>query len=110
MLQTAIPFLNPPVGSLVLHTLGFPPELTDIPKHAEDWFYESDGDQLTLVDIVILAKLHSYFGSNKAKGLPYINSIPAYAKLKDGKLNPDFSLYLLHKAQQRIAAAMNFLS
>lgn len=110
VLQSAIPFLNPPVGSLVLHTLGFSPELTDIPKHAEDWFYESEGDQLTLIDIVILAKLHSYFGSHKAKGLPYINSIPAYAKLKDGKLNPDFSLYLLHKAQQRIAAAMNFLS
>lgn len=110
MLQSAIPFLNPPVGSLVLHTLGFSPELTDIPKHAEDWFYESDGDRLTLIDIVILAKLHSYFGSYKAKGLPYINSIPAYAKLKDGKLNPDFSLHLLHKAQQRIDAAMNFLS
>ena len=110
MLQSAIPFLNPPVGSLVLHTLGFAPELTDIPKHAEDWFYESDGDRLTLIDIVILAKLHSYFGSYKAKGLPYINSIPAYAKLKDGKLNPDFSLHLLHKAQQRIDAAMNFLS
>lgn len=110
VLDSAIPFLSPPVGSLVLHTLGFAPELADIPKHAEDWFYESEGDQLNLVDIVILAKLHSYFGTSRAKEIPYLNSIPAYTKLKNSKLTPDFSLDVLHKAKHRINAAMNFLS
>ena len=110
VLESAIPFLSPPVGSLVLHTLGFTPELADIPKYAEDWFYESDSDQLNLVDIVIIAKLHSYFGTNRAKEIPYMNSIPAYTKLKNGKLTPDFSLDVLHKAKHRINAAMNFLS
>jgi len=102
--------LNPPVGSLVLHTLGFSTEITEIPKHAEDWYYESDSDKLTLIDVVILAKLHSYFGSARAKELPYINSIPAYAKLKNGKLNPDFSLDILVKAQQRIDTAMSMFA
>jgi HD-like signal output (HDOD) protein len=110
VLDSAIPFLSPPVGSLVLHTLGFAPELASIPKYAEDWFYESEGDQLNLVDIVILAKLHSYFGTHRAKEIPYLNSIPAYTKLKNGKLTPDFSLDVLHKAKHRIRAAMNFLS
>ncbi|MGR9014284.1 MAG: HDOD domain-containing protein [Gammaproteobacteria bacterium] len=110
VLDSAIPFLNPPVGSLVLHTLGFAPELACIPKFAEDWFYESEGDKLNLVDIVILAKLHSYFGTNRAKEIPYMNSIPAYTKLKNSKLTPDFSLDVLHRAKHRIAAAMNFLS
>ena len=110
VLQSAIPFLNPPVGTLVLHTLGFTPELADIPKYAEDWFHESEGDRLNLVDIVILAKLHSYFGTPRAKEIPYLNSIPAYTKLKNTKLTPDFSLYVLHKAKHRINAAMNFLS
>jgi HD-like signal output (HDOD) protein len=110
ILDSAIPFLSPSVGSLVLHTLGFAPELADIPKYAEDWFYESDGDKLSLVDIVILAKLHSYFGTSRAKEIPYLNSIPAYTKLKHSKLTPDFSLDILHKAQHRINAAMNFLS
>lgn len=110
VLDSAIPFLSPPVGTLVLHTLGFPPELADIPKYAEDWFYESDSDQLNLIDIVILAKLHSYFGTNRAKEIPYLNSIPAYTKLKNSKLTPDFSLDVLHKAKHRINAAMNFLS
>ncbi len=110
VLESAIPFLSPPVGSLVLHTLGFSPELASIPKYAEDWFYESEGDKLNLIDVVILAKLHSYFGTNRAKEIPYLNSIPDYTKLKNSKLTPDFSLDVLHKAQHRIKAAMNFLS
>lgn len=105
-LQSAIPFLSPSVGSLVLHTLGFSNELTNIPQHAEDWLYESEGDTLNLIDIVILARLHSYIGTPKAKNLPYINSIPAYSKLKDSKLTPEFSLNILQKSQKRIASVM----
>jgi HD-like signal output (HDOD) protein len=110
ILDSAIPFLSPSVGSLVLHTLGFAPELASIPQYAEDWFYESEGDKLNLADIVILAKLHSYFGTSRAKEIPYLNSIPAYAKLTNSKLTPDFSLDILQKAKHRINAAMNFLS
>jgi len=109
-LESVLPFLGPAAGSLVLRTLEFSEALINIPKQASGWFYESGGDQLSLVDVVILAKLHSYIGTPKAKGLPYINSIPAYTKLKNGKLNPDFSLDVLHKAQQRINAAMSIFS
>lgn len=108
-LDSSLPYLRGPVGSLMLHTLGFPESLTQIPHHAENWLYDS-GETLTLIDIVILAKLHSYFGSKQAKNLPYINSIPAYAKIGNGRLEPDFSLSILHKAQQRINAAMHLLS
>ena len=108
-LENAMPYLRGPVGTLVLHTLGFSEELTSIPHNAEDWLYDS-GEQLTLTDIVILAKLHSYISLKRSKNLPYINSIPAYSKLKDGKLNPDFSLQILHKAQKRISHAMRMLA
>ncbi|WP_341328810.1 HDOD domain-containing protein [Methylotuvimicrobium sp. KM2] len=108
-LDEAIPVLRAPIGKLVLHTLGFSEELEQIPHHAEDWYYDS-GDKLTLTDIVILAKLHSYIGIQHDIELPYINSIPAYTKLNNGKLTPDFSLHILHKAQQRIDAAMHILS
>ncbi|WP_031433970.1 HDOD domain-containing protein [Methylomarinum vadi] len=108
-LENSIPYLRAPVGALMLHTLDFSEELSAIPHQSENWMYDS-GEQITLADIVILAKLHSYFGKEKAKELPYINSIPAYAKLQDGKLNPDFSLTILRKAQQRINAAMSILT
>lgn len=109
-LKTTLPFLSPPVGTLMLHNLDFPADLVNIPKFAEDWFYESGEENLTLIDIVILAKLHSYFGSRKAKYLPYLNTIPAYVKLNQGKLNGDFSLNVLHKAQERIHEAMTFFA
>ena len=109
-LKTATPFLSPSVGTLMLHNLGFPPDLVNVPKFAEDWFYESGEEKLTLIDIVILAKLHSYFGSRKARYLPYLNTIPAYVKLNQGKLNADFSLNVLHKAQERIHEAMTFFA
>ncbi len=108
-LETSIHYLRAPVGALVLHTLGFSEQLSNIPRHAENWLYDS-GPAITVEDIVILAKLHSYFGAGKARGLPYINSVPAYSKLKDGVLNPDFSLNVLNKAQNRINAAMRMLS
>lgn len=108
-LQSSLQFLRGPVGSLVLHTLGFSEALSNIPHQAENWFYDS-GDNLNLSDIVILAKLHSYFGTQKAQGLPYLNAIPAYAKLDNGKLDPDFSLSVLHRAQNRINAVMHLLS
>ena len=108
-LEASLPFFRGPVGSLVLHTLGFSAELTSIPHIAENWFFDS-GEQLTLADIVILAKLHSYFGSKKAKGLPYINSIPAYSKISQGKLDADFSFTILHKAQNRIQAILQLLT
>lgn len=107
-LESSLPYLRGPVGSLVLHTLGFSEDLCNIPHLAENWLYDS-GDRLDLADIVILAKLHSYFGNKKSKDLPYINSIPAYTKISKGQLNPDFSLSVLHKAHDRIATIMQLL-
>ncbi len=108
-LELSLPYLRGPVGALVLHTLGFSAELTNIPHLAENWLYDS-GDVLDIADIVILAKLHSYFGTQKSKDLPYINSIPAYSKISARELDPDFSLSILHSAQNRIDAVMHLLS
>jgi HD-like signal output (HDOD) protein len=109
-LQSAIPHLNANVGAFVLQRLDFSDELVEIPKHSENWYYESGHDALTLSDVVILAKFHSYLGTDRAKNLPYINSIPAYAKLKNGKVTPDFSLDIVAKAKQRISTAMGILA
>ena len=107
-LKSSLPFLSPPVGALMLYNLGFSPELVNIPRFSEDWFYESGDENLTVTDIVILAKLHGYFGSRKAKYLPLPNTVPAYAKLSDSKLNADFSLNVLNQAKERIFEAMTF--
>lgn len=109
-LKTAMPFLSPAVGTFVLYNLHFPAEIVNIPKFSEDWFYESGEEKLTLTDIVILAKLHSYFGSKKAKYQPFLNTIPAYVKLHEKHLSGDFSLNVLNKSKDRIYEAMTFFS
>lgn len=108
-IEATLPLFLAPVGARVLRNLEFSQELCNIPQLAENWLYDS-GAKLTLADIVILAKLHSYFGSGKALELPYINTIPAYGKLRKGELGPDFSLSVLHEAQHRIYAAMQLLA
>lgn len=108
-IQHALPYFRAAVGALTLHQLGFPEAVCRIPYRAENWFYDS-GSSVTVDDIVILATLHSYFGSGKARDLPYINTIPAYGKLKAGNLTPDFSLSVLQNAQSRIKAAIAMLS
>jgi HD-like signal output (HDOD) protein len=109
-LQTAMPYLNPDIGTFVLQRLEFSDELIEIPKQGDNWYYESGQESLTLVDVVILAKFHGYLGTEQAKGLPYINAIPAYTKLKNKKLNSDFSLDVVQKAQHRINTAMGLLA
>ena len=110
-LEAAVPFIRGPVGALMLNSLGFgfSDELISVQLHSEDWLYDSGGE-LSLIDIVILAKLHSYYGSQKTHKLPFINTIPAYARLKNGKLTPDFSLNVLRQANQRIKAAIAVLA
>jgi HD-like signal output (HDOD) protein len=86
----------------------FPANLIEIPMLAEDWYHDS-GNALAMSDIVILSKLHSYIGTRRMAELPAINSIPACAKLKDGRLSPTYSLKVLHDAEDRIRKATQFL-
>lgn len=109
-LEQMMPRLSTSIGSFLLQKLDFSDEFVNVPEHSENWYYESGEDRLTLIDIVILAKFHSYFGTARMKDLPYINSIPAYGKLKNGKLNSDLSLDIIAKAKQRIDATMRIFA
>jgi len=106
-LDKAIPYLRGPIGSLVLKRWKFPQEMVKIPVMAEEWFHDS-GPQLTICDIVRLAKLHSYIGSKRQSELPPINTIPAYSKLDNVRLSPELSLALLNDAQEQVGAVKSF--
>ncbi|MDD5035709.1 MAG: HDOD domain-containing protein, partial [Methylococcaceae bacterium] len=107
-LQAALETLHRRVGVYVLARWDFPRELTELPMIAEEWLHNS-GPKLTLSDIVILAKLHSYIGTPKSYGLPTINSIPAFGKLEGGGLNPEHTLNVLHAAKEKTAHSMSLL-
>lgn len=106
--EATIPYIRGPIGTFLLKKWDFPANLIEIPMLAEDWYHDS-GNALAMSDIVILSKLHSYIGTRRMAELPAINSIPACAKLKDGRLSPTYSLKVLHDAEDRIRKATQFL-
>jgi HD-like signal output (HDOD) protein len=100
-LDTVIPYIRGPVGAFVLSQLNFPPELVNIPSLAEAWLHDS-GPTLTLSDIVMMSRLHSYIGTPKMAEVPAINSVPACSKLRKGELTPELTLKVLHEAKDKI--------
>jgi HD-like signal output (HDOD) protein len=106
-IDLALPYVKGPVGASVLKKWDFPDELVEIPLVADKWLYDS-GDRLKLSDIVILANLHAQIGTPRMTDLPIISSIPAYSKLVDRGLSPQYSLKVLQDAKEKIAEATRF--
>lgn len=97
------------IGAEILKRWQFPETLLNIPMQVENWYYDS-GKQLTLSDIVLLAKFHSQLGTVARQKLPPINTLPAFQKLGDNTLTADMSLQLLHNAKQQISETMNLFT
>lgn len=104
-IQTLLPHIRGPLGAHLLGRWHFPAELARIPLLAESWYHDG-GTGLDLADIVILSKLHAYIGTPRRADLPAINAIPAFSKLKAGKLSPELSLDILAKAKHKINQAL----
>jgi HD-like signal output (HDOD) protein len=96
------------LGDFILEKWGVPEPLKHIPRQSENWYFCSDEKkEITLSDIVILAKYHSHMGSSHATHLPSLHTLPAFQKLGDNTLTADMSLQVLHDAKKQIADSMN---
>ena len=100
-IEAAVAVVQGPVGHYLLSKWDFPAEYAELPLIAEDWRHDS-GPGLDLGDIVRLACWHSHLGTPKMADLPAITELPAYGKLGDGTLTPEYSLQLLHDAKDLI--------
>ncbi len=105
-LNRTISTLQGLIGSLVLAKWDFPDNLQETPKNIENWYYNAQ-EALDISDIVLLAKFHSYMGSQQMQNLPPIHTLPAFQKLGDHALTPDMSLQTLHNAKQQISEAIS---
>ena len=107
-IEAILPHVRGPLGTFLLAKWGVPEEFVPIPVLSEQWLY-TEGEKLTLADIVILAKLHTYIGTPMQAQLPHIDSIPAYSKLTDSRLSPSMSLQFLHEARDRVREAVQIM-
>lgn len=97
------------IGCLILDKWEFPDNLKLIPLLSSDWF-SSTSNNLSLNDIIVLARYHNLLASTESVNLPLITTLPAFHKLDDQPLSPVMSLQILHDAKLQITEAMNFFS
>ena len=108
-LNFVIQELRASLGRKILQEWNFDSALSDVSDQAENWLRDSDAEA-DYVDVVIVAQIHSYFGTKDNASLPSLITLPAFHKLGLSKLGPDASLEVLFEAEQGIRDIMAMLS
>ncbi len=101
MLDRLVYLLQARVSAAILHKWEFAGLYVEAALHSEDWTY-AGSQQADYVDILIIAQLHAYVGSQRSTRLPRIDEVPAFKKLALGELTPRNSLLILDEAEQEI--------
>ena len=100
-LEAVIDKLRGQFGAMVLRKWNFANELVMVALQAEEW--ERDPNpRADYCDVVIVAQLHSFVGSNRIHACPPMDALPAFSKLALGKLTPTKSLQILDEAREDI--------
>jgi putative nucleotidyltransferase with HDIG domain len=97
-LNEVIGKLHASVGRIILEAWKFPAELVAVAALHED--LQRNSEQVDYVDVVMVANLHSYIGSNHAHARTNWGAVPAFAKLN---LTPDQSIKALEEAKADMA-------
>ncbi|MFV1984342.1 MAG: HDOD domain-containing protein [Thiohalomonadales bacterium] len=96
------------IGAKILQKWGFDDVIQQIPELTSNFKRESSGDA-DYSDVVIVAKIHSLFGSASATKLPVLTDIPAFKKLALSDEGAEASLLVLQEARQDIQLVLRSL-
>ena len=106
-LLTKITFkLHTLIGTAILDDWNFPQELIDVVAEHENLGRES-GDNIDYVDVVTVANLHSYIGTQHALTQKDWSEIPAFKKLG---LTPEESIAAMEEAQEEVAIILKMFA
>lgn len=99
VLQRVVTKIHNLVGTTILDEWNFPQELIDVVSNHEDLNYDS-GDKVDYVDIVTVANILSYIGTQHPLTKTEWTEIPAFKKLG---LSPEESIATMEEAQEEVA-------
>ncbi len=105
----AIHELRGSFGGRILRSWRFADEYIEAAKEAEDWMRRSDGPP-DYCDLLIVAQLHSFVGTDHALAVPPLDQVPAMPRLNLGELTPHHSLAILEAAQEQIEETETLLT
>jgi HD-like signal output (HDOD) protein len=97
-LEEVIQHLHTIIGPFILDEWNFSPELVAVTSQHED-LWHSEGPEVTYVDVVIVANLHSYLGAQHHLTQMDWSEIPAFTKLG---LTPEESIKTLEAAREEL--------
>lgn len=109
-LRHAVAELRADIGCAVLENWAFPKAFVDVARYAEDWHHECPETEPQLVDVVIVAQLHSMIGGSQNDQLPAFEQVPAWRRLGELDLNASRSLQLLSEAREQVDEVHKLLS
>jgi HD-like signal output (HDOD) protein len=95
------------IGGIILEKWEFPDRLKKIPIQSNNWF-ENNNEELSNIDIVLLAKYHYLLIHSSETKLPLITTLPAFQKLSNQQLTPEMSLQVIQDSHQQIAEILTF--
>ena len=105
-LENIISKLRPSIGKMMLETWNFSPELIPVPSECEI-LDRNPSDTPDYTDIVMLANLHSYMGTQHPLGKVNWAEIPALEKLG---MDPQSSIETLQEAREEILEIQKLIS
>ena len=98
------------LGTMLLKHWKFDSEFIDIPEKSRDLNYTSDGDNLNLIDIVVVARMHMMLkGEKREEMVEKLLQIPSFQKMNVSRLGTDASFEILEQAEDEISSLINTL-
>ncbi len=107
--DAAVTRLRADAGGMILQRWEFPDDFVSTAQGAEDW-HRNPHPKADYCDLVIVAQLHSYVGTDRMRDLPNMGQLPCFAKLGLDELTPKQSLKILNSAQRQIDEAQSLLN
>ena len=99
--QTVIS-LRPQINSLLLQQWNLGDELVKVGEESRSWF-RNDSPSIDLCDLVLIARYHSYLGTEHAEQLPLLSKMPAFEKLKLTAFGTQDSIDFMKESQEEVA-------
>jgi HD-like signal output (HDOD) protein len=103
-LDTVINQLQGPIGDLILKSWDFPAEMINIPS--QHMKFDREAPRADYTDVVTVAMLQSYLGSDNALGKVDYHKVTAFNRLG---MDPDMQMAEAEDLSAEMEAAMEFL-
>ncbi len=96
------------MGALILQRWEFAEDFIVTAREAEHWTRDPAA-RADYCDLVLIAQLHSFVGTERMRGLPPMNELACFGKLGLEELTPRQSLKILDQAKEQIARTRELL-